>query len=371
MAGSLALSCAAHGAAVAWVVPSYKNARPVWRFVEQFAGGIAELRVSDRLAKFPGAGWLGIYTADNDVSMRGEAFDVVIVDEAARVSEQTYQDVIVPTLADRDGRIMLISTPKARNWFYTEWLRGKEDGARIASWQAPTCANPSPNIRKAYELAKLNLPSRTFRQEWDAEFIEGEGSVFRNVRAVCVLDSQSEPSAHAGHNLVMGVDWGKSNDFTRLRVLCVDCKRMLDWDGFNKIDYHFQRERLSVMANRWKVSAILPERNSMGEPNVEEMQRSGLPIMAGPDGKPGFNMSATSKPPLIESLSLAMEQGDIQLPKEDAGELEAYELKTNINGHPTYSAPAGTHDDRVIADALAWWAAIHPPIKRSRAVVSW
>jgi hypothetical protein len=67
----------------------------------------------------------------------------------------------------------------------------------------------------------------------------------------------------------------------------------------------------------------------------------------------GFATTATSKPPLIESLALAIERAEWQLPEEDADELEAYEMKVSANtGRPTYSAPEGAHDDRVVADAL-------------------
>ena len=150
---------------------------------------------------------------------------------------------------------------------------------------------------------------------------------------------------------MMGVDWGKQNDFTRIRILCRECHRVVDWDGFNQIDYVFQRERLRVLYDRWKPSPVLAESNSIGEPNIEMLQRDGLPVS-------GFETTATTKPPLIESLALALERGEVQLPQEDADELESYEMKTNANtGRPTYSAPEGAHDDRVIADALTWKAA--------------
>lgn len=352
MAGSVALACASQGAAVAWVVPVFKNARPVWRFIEQFATGVAEMHKSERTARFLGGGWLGVYTADNDVSIRGEAFDLVIVDEAARIAETTYTDAILPTLADRAGRIVLISTPKARNWFYNEWVKAKADGTYAAAWQAPTSANPNLNIQRAAALAKKRMPDRTYRQEWLAEFIEGQGAVFRNVRAVCTLAAPDKPERHEGHAFVMGVDWGKANDYTRLRVFCRECMRVVDWDGFNHIEYAFQRDRLRSLAQRWGVAYILAESNSIGEPNIEMLRRDNLSVR-------GFQTTAGTKPPLIEALSLAIECRQISLPAEDADELEAYERKTNANtGLPTYSAPDGMHDDRVMADALAYRAAV-------------
>jgi hypothetical protein len=131
MAGVYALTAADLGGAVAWVVPTYKNARAPWRFAEQLTAQVSrKLRTNrtERTIEFPGGGRLAVYSADNDTALRGEAFDLVIVDEAAMVREETYTDVLLPTLADRDGRMLLISTPKGRNWFWREWVRGQSAG---------------------------------------------------------------------------------------------------------------------------------------------------------------------------------------------------------------------------------------------------
>jgi hypothetical protein len=76
-----------------------------------------------------------------------------------------------------------------------------------------------------------------------------------------------------------------------------------------------------------------------------------------------FETTATSKPPLIESLVLAFEREECQWQADPiwTGELEAYEAKYSATtGRPSYSAPEGLHDDTVIARALAWQAAIRP-----------
>lgn len=69
--------------------------------------------------------------------------------------------------------------------------------------------------------------------------------------------------------------------------------------------------------------------------------------------------TATSKPPLIESLALAFEREECRWQDDPiwTGELEAYERKVSpITGRSQYSAPEGMHDDTVIARALAWEA---------------
>jgi hypothetical protein len=90
------------------------------------------------------------------------------------------------------------------------------------------------------------------------------------------------------------------------------------------------------------------ETNSIGSPNLEELQREGLPLA-------GFETTAASKPPLIQSLALTLEKEPFEFVDDPQGtiELESYESKRNANTNRiSYGAPRGMHDDTVIARAL-------------------
>lgn len=178
MAGDIALAAASQGGKVAWVVPTYRNSRPLWRWAEAAVGPLRAAREVDvsrqeHVVQFPRTGgFLGIYSADNDTGIRGEWFNTVILDEAARIDEATWEEVIWPTLADADGDALLISTPAGKDWFWRLWRQGVAamDG-EFASWTAPSHDNPSPRIQRAAQLAKERIPDRAWRQEWNAEFV--------------------------------------------------------------------------------------------------------------------------------------------------------------------------------------------------------
>src|SRR5574341_1129859 len=111
-----------------------------------------------------------------------------------------------------------------------------------------------------------------------------------------------------------------------------------------------QRVRIAALAKKWQVEAILAEANAMGEPNVESLWRDHrLPVY-------GFKTTALSKPPLVENLVAALENGDLLILPDPVllGELEAYTYRTSLGGQTVYHAPEGLHDDTVIALALAW-----------------
>jgi phage terminase large subunit-like protein len=181
----LVLSALLQGLRVAWLVPTYRNSNPLWRAVESALAplrkaGRAKLNRSERYVELWNGGFLGVYTADNPDAMRGEWFDLVVTDEASRVPEAVIEEVVEPTLADADGDHVAISTPFGKNWFYRLWQRGREDGEYTAAFRAPSSANPMPTIRKAYDRARMIFgeDSNTFRQEWDAEFVDSGAVVW-------------------------------------------------------------------------------------------------------------------------------------------------------------------------------------------------
>lgn len=349
MGGVYALTCADFGGAVAWVVPTYKNARAPWRFAEQLTASIARrLRVNrtERLMEFPSGGRLAVYSADNDTALRGEAFDVVIVDEAAMVREETYTDVLLPTLADRDGRMLLISTPKGRNWFWREWVRGQR-GGDVVAFRAPTADNPLPNIQKAAALVRDRVSERTYRQEWLAEFVEDGGGVFRGVRRLATAVLQER--AQDGHVYVMGADWGRTNDATVFTVIDVTRKEVCAIDRMVETDYKLQTTRLRALWERFGRCSIIAEQNSMGGPLVEHLSHEGLRVRA-------FQTTNATKAVIIDGLALAFEREELHIPDDEVliGELEAYESERLPSGAIRFSAPSGMHDDYVMSLALAY-----------------
>src|SRR6185295_17340738 len=113
-----------------------------------------------------------IYSDDNIDAIRSEDFDLVINDEASRIKEESISDAIMPCLADRDGCLIDISTPRGRNWWWIACEQARTNGADHVFFTAPSSDNPNPNIQKAARLAKDRVTSRTYQQEWLAQFVQ-------------------------------------------------------------------------------------------------------------------------------------------------------------------------------------------------------
>lgn len=291
-----------------------------------------------------------MWSLDSADTVRGRKYALALVDEAAMVPnlEDAWNAVIRPTLSDYEGSADFYSTPKGLNYFYTLYARGEDPAFEDwAAFHFPTSSNPFIK-QTEIDAAQQELPEDVFRQEYLAEFIQGEGAVFRNITANLYDGDKAD---HASHVVVAGVDWGAVNDFTAISIVCETCKKEIELDRFNKIDWDFQRARLMKLIDKWNVQFTLCEENSIGSPNLEALQKGNKTRKF-----EGFMTTAQSKPPLIQSLALALEQEELQWLNNPIAtrELEAYEAKRNeITNRIQYSAPAGFHDDTVIARALA------------------
>lgn len=324
---------------------------------EPLAAGVARKNETDRLIEMDG-GRIRCKTAHDADSLRGDSADLLILDEFSLMDESAWTEVGAPMLLDNNGDAVFIGTPQRHNHFYTLFQRARaDDTGRWAAFHFPSTDNPYLS-REALAEITGDMTQSAYRQEILAEFLAGEGAVFRNI-AACMGAPATTPDAHKGHRLVMGVDWAKSKDYTCLSLMCATCKHEVAHDRFNTVDYVIQRGRLAALAMTWQVSEILAESNSIGEPNLEMLRRDDALKRVG--RILGFETTAVSKPPLIESLVLAFDRVECQWLPDPIwrGELEAYEMKTSVNaGRPTYSAPEGMHDDTVMARALAWQQAL-------------
>jgi hypothetical protein len=352
----LDINPALEGYPVAWFSPTYKMMGDVWREARKILHPITkQVNAQEHRLELITGGIVDMWSLDSPDSTRGRKYKRVVVDEAAMVPnfQEAWQAAIRPTLTDFKGDAYWLSTPKGMNFFKQGFDYGQDPLMEDwASWQMPTTANPYIS-KDEVEKARQELPELTFKQEYLAEFLQGEGAVFRNIEPNLTA-SVSTLDEHKTHRVVQGVDWAQKEDFTVICTFCADCKVELELDRFNKIEWAFQRGRLRASYDRWHVNYAIAEENSIGSPNIEALVREGMRVRP-------FVTTSSSKPPLIQSLALCFERSEAKWLNDKVGkaELIAYESKvSSVTGRPSYSAPEGMHDDTVIARALAWSAVV-------------
>jgi len=110
----------------------------------------------------------------SEATVRGfSAVALMLVDEAARVSDDLYK-AVRPFLAVGDGDLWLISTPFGkRGFFYEEWSRG----GRWVKFKVPVTECPRIG-REFLEEERAAMGERWFEQEYMCEFVDVGGSLF-------------------------------------------------------------------------------------------------------------------------------------------------------------------------------------------------
>ena len=350
-----AVNAALGGRPVGWFSPTYRMLADVWRDLAAILRPIATaIRVQERRIDLFGGGSIDLWSLDRPDVARGRRYGLVIIDEAAMISDlaEAWQAVLRPTLTDLQGHAWFLSTPRGRNAFWSLYQRGLDPAdPEFAAFSEPTSANPfiAPSEIAA---AQRDLPAAVFAQEFLAEFLDQGFGVFRRLQEALLPPDAA--LSHSG-NLVGGVDWGKLDDFTVFSVLDAATGRQVALDRFSQIDYTAQLDRLIALHRRLQPRAWVAERNAMGEPLIEAAQRAGLPIVP-------FMTTNATKAAIIDALALAFESGAIHILPDPVqlAELQAFAADRTPSGLLRYGAPAGIHDDTVMALALAWHGAQAP-----------
>jgi len=341
---------------VAYFAQSYKLLEDTWRSLTAILKPaiISSSRVEHRIELATGGIVEGWTLEDRDAG-RSRKYGVVVVDEAGLCPHLggTWNNAIRPALADLQGSAWFLGTPKGRGYFYELFNKGADALQKdYFSHRAPTHANPHIKPTEI-EAMRESMTERSYRQEILAEFLEDGGGVFRGVRACATAVPQARGTA--GHAYSIGVDWARSGDFSVFAVVDSTAGECCHLERMTGVEYAHQMIRLRALWERFNKPPILAESNSMGQPVIEALNRSGMPVRP-------FVTSNTSKAQVIDALCLAFERGALRVIPDPVlvAELEAYESERLPSGAIRYGAPDGQHDDTVIALCLAWWAQASP-----------
>ena len=115
--------------------------------------------------------------AEKPDNLRGRSLDFVVLDEFADMRKEAWFEVIRPSLSDRVGSAVFIGTPKGRNHFYDLYGKGVDGDDGWSAHQYTTIAggNVPP---EEIESAKADLDTRTFQQEYEAQFVNYSGIIY-------------------------------------------------------------------------------------------------------------------------------------------------------------------------------------------------
>lgn len=328
------------GQPAAWLAPTYRYLRSVWRTLRRILAPVAS-RVSEvehRIECMTG-GSIDCWSLDDPDPCRGRRYAVAVFDEASLVRHlrEAWAGAVRPALTDLRGRSWFLFTPRGRGYAHTLYLRGQSGDPEWRSWRLRTTDNPHMPAEEI-ESARHDMPDHVWRQEYEAEPADDGGNPFGldAIRA-CIADGlSSAPPA------VIGVDLGKYQDWTVIVGLDASGAVCL-FDRF-RADWGLTRERLAALGR----VRMLIDSTGVGDPIVEDIAR--VNPMA-----EGFRFTTQSKQHLMEHLATVIHSRRVRYPDGPiTDELSSYCYEYHSGG-VRYSAPEGLHDDCVCALALAAW----------------
>ena len=350
----LCMQVALNGGRAWWVAPTFAIARVGWRDIQASATSFPKeiepsISIANMEFKLANGGEIAVRSADNPQRLRGEGLDFIVIDEAAFVKPEVWSEVLRPTLTERKGGALFISTPMGmNNWFFDLW----ETAEHADNWERfrfSTYDNPRIDSEEV-DQAKNEVGSIVFAQEYLAEFVDaGQGMIKPDWMQYFTQDSESGNYLVDGETIFkkectyfiatdIATSVSEDADYTAIivfamtpdnRLLVVDCRR----DRFEGPDIV---GAIQKMVDKHKAGWVTMERQGFQLSLIQMAQRQGL---RGKEVKPDKDKVARAL-----TLSARMEAGDVYF-KGDAPWLTDMEREL-------FTFPVGAHDDMV--DALGY-----------------
>src|SRR3990167_5875595 len=168
-------------AKIVYIAPTFQSARDIAfeqlkKRILAITHQINETRLEIEVRnKFKGTSKILLRSWDSVETIRGQAFDLIILDEVAQFDHfwTGWQEVLRPTLTDKRGKVLFISTPLGFNHLYdlynTELTDKDFKSFHFTSWDNPHLD------REELQRAKETLPKDRYLQEYEASFQKTQG----------------------------------------------------------------------------------------------------------------------------------------------------------------------------------------------------
>ena len=109
-----------------------------------------------------------IFGADNPDAMRGVRLDGIVIDEVAQIRPTVWEDIIQPTLSDRNGWAIFTGTPNGVNLFSEIFYKAQ----KLPDWHAAIYTVYDTDAVAASEVLRLrrDMTETSFSREYLCDF---------------------------------------------------------------------------------------------------------------------------------------------------------------------------------------------------------
>lgn len=164
---------------IAFFGPLYENAKKIFQeLCDSFGPVLDSVNKSELSLVWRGGARGKCYSGENAAAALGSGFDIVVIDEASNFPEHLIRSIITPTLADRGGRLFLISSPRhgRLNWFAIR-ATAAESGSIPNVKGFHFRSSDNPHISRAWlDAQRADTDQLTWNEEYEALILESSSS---------------------------------------------------------------------------------------------------------------------------------------------------------------------------------------------------
>lgn len=376
-----------------WIIaPTEPMAQQNWRDLKkQFPKDwIVALSNSTYTMQTVGDGLIQVRSAYNPESLVGVGLDLVTLTEAARVKDL---DVVWSNIEGRlaspgrglekdrkgkkhgAGKAIINSSPIGKNFFYEMWKWGQKGSdtydSEWVSYQLPWTCNPaneeyaSQVIKTKYgeitraESMRIRLGERRYRQDFLADFLAMDGTVFKDFEEKCVTNLYSlnlgkekqaeyirqwhEPIPY--HTYRMGYDpaTGSSADTPAVIVRDMDTNRIVQVVDLYGKNYDEQWDEIAYLSRRYNYAPCVWLRTGHTAIENQLAKRGVIEIPLDEQGG--------KKAQYIQSLERAIQNDDLHVlaDGDKATQTFIFQMEDYTENKGKYANDKQEHDDFVSA----------------------
>lgn len=320
---------------------------------------------------------IGAFATSAD-GLRSGSYDAILLDEFAfvpdNIAEEFFESTYPVISSGSNTKIIIVSTPKGMNHFYTSWIRAQKKLSDYIPIEVHWSAIPGRD-QAWKEQTIRNTSAEQFKQEFETEFIGSSSTLISGSKITQLMSLMENPIKKDGyidiyHKPVEGHTYVLSADVAEGQELDYSCFSIMDVTTLpyvhvakyrnNAISPLLYPTEIYRWAKEYNNAFVLVEINSIGlqvadilynDFNYENM------IRIKPATKTGQKMSAGNK-----KTNLGLKQS-VQTKKIGCANLKTLiendkiithdietisELTTFVINKSSYAAEAGKNDDLVM-----------------------
>lgn len=279
---------------------------------------------------------------------RGLANDFIVCDEVSSYRNfwTGWNEVLSPTLIDRKGSAMFISTPKGFNHFY-DLMNMETRDSNFKSFHYTSYDNPHIPIEEI-EREKLTKPEDTFAQEYMADFRKATGLVYKE------FDRDRHVTADlpsSWDDYIAGIDFGFTNPTAVIHIKVINGAYFIT-EEFYKIGRTEEQIANYVASCGFNRVYADPESPSA----IEVLHTKGIATMEVIKNKDSIKNGINAIRQLFRANRIRIHNSCVNL----INELETYSYDEDQDGKNRNENPIKEHDHAL--DALRYAIGTDKPI---------